>query len=64
MSLLSEREEWQEQYRRGGIGEPWLLQKYKKERATEEWRSTRLVEHLCEYAIYLENELKEIKNDD
>lgn len=37
----------------------YILSQYRKHRNSESWRSTRTAEQLCEYILFLENNIKE-----
>lgn len=50
--LVSERNEYKMKISKGY--KPWLLEEYRKHRDSELWRATRIIEELCEYALYLE----------
>lgn len=55
--LVSERDAWLKKF--STTNEiPYLLQEYKKHRNSELWRSTRVVEELCEYCLHLETYVK------
>lgn len=57
--LTVERRRWRRQYERGiKPDSPWL-QDYIKNRDSDLWRSTRALERLCEYILYLEDKLRE-----
>ncbi len=56
-SLLEERNRWRSEFAEGkSIDSPWL-EDYRKNRDSELWRSTRAMEKLCEYVLYLEEKL-------
>lgn len=52
MRLVEERESWREQFEKGEI--PFLIEKYKRFRNTENDRYSRALEMVCEYALWLE----------
>jgi hypothetical protein len=59
LNLLEERDNWRKEFVQG-VGEyPYLLTLYKENRGSELWRSTRIMERLCEYALYLEGKLND-----
>ena len=53
MNLLHSRERWTEQFTAGV--RPTLVKKYELNRTSEYWRSSSVVEELCEYILFLEN---------
>jgi len=53
MNLLHSRERWAEQFTAGV--RPKLVKKYELNRTSEHWRSSSVVEELCEYILFLEN---------
>jgi hypothetical protein len=55
--LVEERNKWRKEFLESKRV-PWLLEEYKKNRDTELWRSTRVVEELCEYILHLESCVK------
>lgn len=57
--LIQEREAWRRAMNEGTWQESHLLTLYKTHRNTGEWRSTRAVEELMEYILYLEEQLHE-----
>ncbi len=60
MNLLEERQSWRRKFE-ADVGEyPYLLTLYKEKRSSELWRSTRIMEYLCEYALYLESKVNDI----
>lgn len=50
--LLAERIGWRKRF--DGGYKPWFLEEYLKNRESELWRSTRIVEQLAEYILWLE----------
>lgn len=50
--LRDERKSWRERFN-GGF-KPYLLVDYIEHRESELWRSTRIMEQLCEYILWLE----------
>jgi hypothetical protein len=55
--LVNERNQWRKEFL-ASKRIPWLLEEYKKNRDSELWRSTRVVEELCEYVFHLESCVK------
>ena len=55
--LKDERHKWRYEIERGLWSEPFVLQQYRANRESNLWRSTREVEKLCEYVLYLEDKL-------
>lgn len=51
MNLKKQRDEMRQSFEDGAI--PELIKKYKIERDNENWRSSKIVEELCEYALFL-----------
>lgn len=56
--LTDERKKWRSDIEQGMWNEPYVLQQYRENRDSNLWRSTREVEKLCEYVLYLEDCLK------
>lgn len=52
--LQDERKAWRKEIEEGIWNEPYILQQYRENRDSNLWRSTREVEKLCEYILYLE----------
>jgi len=52
--LTDERNEWRRQLEGGGQLDIYVLQQYRENRDSNLWRSTREVEKLCEYILFLE----------
>jgi len=52
--LPDERYTWKHEIEQGFWHEPYVLQQYRANRDSNLWRSTREVEKLCEYILYLE----------
>ncbi len=52
--LTDERNKWRRQIKAGLWHEPYILQQYRINRESNLWRSTREVEKLCEYVLFLE----------
>lgn len=57
MSLVEEREAWYEDYQTGKSCASPLLEEYRWNRNSNSWRSSRAVEELCEYILFLEDKL-------
>lgn len=53
-SAIKQRMMWQEAFRNGEAVNSFYLREHKKNRNDPHWRTTRELEHLCEYIIYLE----------
>jgi len=52
--LQDERYTWRQEIIHGIWYEPYVLQQYRAHRDSNLWRSTREVEKLCEYILFLE----------
>lgn len=61
--LTDERHTWRYEIEHGLWHEPYVLQQYRENRESNLWRSTREVEKLCEYVLFLEDKLSK-KTDD
>jgi len=57
ITLTRERETWRWQMEQGKWAEPDIMTEYRKHRNTGLWRSTRVVESLMEYILFLESKL-------
>lgn len=57
LSLVAERNRWKKNFESGKRINCHWLQEYENNRESELWRSTRSLEELCEYVLYLEQEL-------
>lgn len=57
-TLIQERDDWRDGFQNGTYGRPGLLRDYDVHRDSELWRSSRQVEKLCEYALWLESKVK------
>lgn len=55
--LTDERHTWRVEIEQGLWHEPLVLQQYRENRESNLWRSTREVEKLCEYVLFLEEQL-------
>lgn len=56
-------DKWKSEIEQGIWHEPYILQQYRINRNSNLWRSTREVEKLCEYVIYLESLSRKIEKD-
>ena len=63
MNLVEERHAWRTEIEAGTFQEPYELQMYRTQRESHYWRSSRIVERLCEYIIYLEKLVEENVNE-
>jgi hypothetical protein len=61
MNLHRQRETIRNHYENTGNCDSIILADYRKYRNTEEWRTSLVVEELCEYILYLESKLGENK---
>ena len=59
MSLIEERNKWRREFSAGEHPSIHVLDEYRENRDSELWRSTRAVEKICEYALYLESVIRE-----
>jgi hypothetical protein len=59
MTLIEERNKWRDEFESGEYERPWAIHEYQKNREDCLWRSTRIIEHLCEYTLYLESLIKD-----
>ena len=57
IGLIKERDNWKEDLIKSTWFEPDILRQYRENRNSELWRSTRQVEKLCEYILFLEEQL-------
>jgi hypothetical protein len=55
MNLTEERNHWRKQMESGNFLDPHYLAEYRINRDSDLWRSTRAVEQLCEYILWLES---------
>jgi len=55
MTLIEERNHWRQNMEAGTFDDPLYLMEYRINRNSELWRSTRAVEQLCEYILWLES---------
>ena len=58
-NLAEERNSWREQLEEGESLHIPVLDAYKDNRNSESWRVSSQIEKLCEYVMFLEDELKE-----
>jgi len=58
-SILDERNQWKRDFEKG-FSHLWL-DEYRKNRDNPSWRSSRMMEQLCEYILYLEEIVNESK---
>ena len=58
--LVQDRNDTLEYFLKGGKPHG-LLEDYRENRNSESWRVSRQVEELCEYILYLERKLEELK---
>lgn len=61
--LVKQRLKWLAKYKEGLKPSSSILEDYRKHRLSESWRTSRVMEELCEYIIYLES-LQDITNVD
>lgn len=61
--LTDERNSWRKEIEKDFWNEPYVLQQYRQYRNSNLWRSTREVEKLCEYILYLESCIKAINKE-
>lgn len=54
---IDEREKWQKEFRNGKPCDSVWLGRHRKNRGKSDWRSTRELEMICEYIIYLEGKV-------
>ncbi len=60
--LNKERNMWRKQMEDGTWEDPYILALFRANRESDLWRSSRAVEMVCEYVLYLEEQLnKETK---
>lgn len=62
VGLLDERKAWEHELKHNLWTEPFILEQYRKNRNSNEWRTTRQVERLCEYVLFLEKKLEEFND--
>ena len=61
MNLQKYRNDLRKEYENGKVCDSIVLKDYRENRNTEEWRTSLIVEELCEYILYLESKLGENK---
>jgi hypothetical protein len=57
VDLLEESNFWKKEFLDGTYEEPYFLVEYRQNRNSDLWRSTRVVEKMCEYILFLENKI-------
>lgn len=57
MNLVKSRREMQDRWQSGD--RPSFLSEYEINRTSELWRTSRFTEELCEYILYLEQQVKQ-----
>ncbi len=60
MNLIKQREAFFWEFMRGQKPKG-VLEDYRKNRNSEDWRTGLVVEELCEYILYLEGKLEELE---
>lgn len=58
MNLKRDRDDFLDYFEFFGKCNSAILADYKENRNSESWRTSRVVEELCEYIIYLEGKVK------
>lgn len=58
MYALDERNHWRFEFEGGLKPSNHYLDEYRRKRSDPTWRSARIIEQLCEYILYLEEELE------
>lgn len=58
MNLVQDRNDMLEHFLKGGKPHG-ILDDYRESRDSEYWRTSRVVEELCEYILYLERRLED-----
>lgn len=58
--LVDERNRWRQEFESGEKLNHHYLEQYRRNRNSELWRSTRALERICEYILYLEAEVEEL----
>lgn len=59
VNLVKQRGKWLSHFRSGGFPSSQVLQDYRHNRDSESWRVSASVEELCEYILYLEEQVNE-----
>lgn len=62
MNLVEQRNTWRKAME-SGVWYCSNLEDYRKYRNTEDWRSTMLIENLCEYILFLEDALEGLEDE-
>jgi hypothetical protein len=62
MTLVEDRDSWKEAFERGEKPAGYLSE-YRNKRDSNLWRSSRMVEQLCEYILYLERQVDECRSN-
>lgn len=61
VGLVKSRDAWAKKFENGeGLTSP-LLERYRKERGSEHWRSTKILEEILEYVLYLERNQRSVE---
>jgi hypothetical protein len=60
MTLIEERNAWRKMFEEGHALDHVYMNEYRTNRDSELWRSTRALEQMCEYILYLEAEVEEL----
>lgn len=64
MNLVEERNKWRKEFEQGNKPDCQYLNDYRKYRNSEYWRASRYAEQICEYILYLEDQLTKENKDD
>lgn len=56
MNLVKERDSWKKNFENGEQPKSLLLVDYRRNRDSELYRTTRPIEEICEYILYLERQ--------
>ena len=59
VGLVERRDKWKAQFKAGDDPNFLILEDYKKNRDSEMWRASSYIERMCEYILYLEENLDE-----
>lgn len=60
--LVEERKKWRKEMEEGNLPFMPVLKAYRDNRGSESWRSSKTAEVMCEYILFLEEELEKTKN--
>lgn len=60
--LVEERKKWRKSMEEGNLPLMPVLNAYRDNRESESWRSSKTAEIMCEYILFLEEELEKAKN--